>query len=104
MNAPVPLRIYGMTWVLPFVVSAATGRLWDAPVAWLVLVLIAGLLVALLRGSRVVWVLFAAAELAALVSAAFDPPRWWSGLLSLVSFGCLFAPSSRRFVWRRRAN
>ena len=85
MQAPLSLRIYAVTALVPFVVGAATGELRVAPVAWVVFVLVVGLLVALLRGSRGAWVLFRALEAAVLLSTPFDPPTWWAFVVAAVA-------------------
>jgi hypothetical protein len=100
VRAPLTLRLYAVTLLVPFVVGAATGDLWVAPVAWVTFVIVLGLLWALLRGSRVAWVLFVALEASVWISTPFDPAPWWTLVIAAIGLVCLFAPPSRRFVWQ----
>lgn len=63
------------------------------------LLLFAGLMVFLWRGSRVAWSFLFAFEAFAVLVQPFDPAPWWAWALNLAGLILLLWPSTRQHVW-----
>lgn len=95
-SAPAPVLVYVVKWAVIAVVAIATAA--DNALVLAAVVLLAGTLIALLRGSRVAWVLLVGVEAVALASVPFDASPWWVFPLSILALALLVAKPTRAHV------
>lgn len=98
MRPPATLWLYALVWLVFTGVDLAMYEDARTALGAIALSVIALLLIALLRGSRVAWVLFVVFEAVGLVAVAFDEDPWLWVPVSAAALALLLARPTRQYV------